>query len=191
MKYQTSDYLEWDKMLSLVNRLYRDKEYRMSLLIGCGCFFGLRISDLRRLTWSMLLDDTKFFITEKKTKKLREVKINAQYQDHIRKCFQALGIKNMQEYCFLSRKGTIYSTQRINILFKEINKKYGLKNDHFSTHSLRKTFGRRVVEQSGDNAEMAIHLLGELFNHSSPRITRKYLGLRREELLGTYDLLNF
>ncbi len=191
MKYQTSDYLEWDKMLSLVNRLYRDKEYRMSLLIGCGSFFGLRISDLRTLTWSMLLDDTKFIITEKKTKKLREVKINAQFQEHIRKCFQALGIKNKQEYCFLSRKGTIYSTQRINVLFKQINKKYGLKNDHFSTHSLRKTFGRRVVEQSGDNAEMAIHLLGELFNHSSPKITRRYLGLRREELLGTYDLLNF
>lgn len=191
MKYQTSDYLEWDKMLSLVNRLFRDKEYRMSLLIGCGCFFGLRISDLRTLTWSMLLDDTKFIITEKKTKKLREVKINAQFQEHIRKCFQALRIKNNQEFCFLSRKGTVYSTQRINILFKQINKKYGLKNNHFSTHSLRKTFGRRVVEQSGDNAEMAIHLLGELFNHSSPRITRKYLGLRREELLGTYDLLNF
>lgn len=191
MKYQTSDYLEWDKMLSLVNRLYRDKEYRMSLLIGCGCFFGLRISDLRRLTWSMLLDDTKFSITEKKTGKHREVKINEQFQEHIRKCYQALGIKNKQEYCFLSRKGTVYSTQRINIKFKEINKKYGLKNDHFSTHSMRKTFGRKVVEASGDNAEMAIIKLSELFNHSSPRITRLYLGLRREELMGCYDLLCF
>lgn len=191
MKYQTSDYLEWDKMLSLVNRLYRDKEYRMSLLIGCGCFFGLRISDLRRLTWSMLLDDTKFSITEKKTGKHREVKINEQFQEHIRKCYQALGIKNKQEFCFLSRKGTVYSTQRINILFKEINKKYGLKNDHFSTHSMRKTFGRKVVEASGDNAEMAIIKLSELFNHSSPRITRLYLGLRREELMGCYDLLCF
>jgi integrase len=191
MKYQTSDYLEWDKMLSLVNRLYRDKEYRMSLLIGCGSFFGLRISDLRRLTWSMLLDDTKFTIIEKKTQKHREVKINSDFQEHIRKCYHALNIKDKQQYCFLSRKGTIYSTQRINILFKIINKKYNLKNEHFSTHSLRKTFGRKVVEASGDNAEMAIIKLSELFNHSSPKITRTYLGLRREELMGTYDLLNF
>lgn len=29
----------------LVRKLYRDGDYRMSLLIGCGAFFGLRISD--------------------------------------------------------------------------------------------------------------------------------------------------
>ena len=55
--YVTSDYLEWDSMLSLVRKLYRDQEYRLSLLIGCGSFFGLRISDLLTLTWSMLLDN--------------------------------------------------------------------------------------------------------------------------------------
>ena len=54
--YVTSDYIEWDTMLSLVRRLYRDKEYRLSLLVGCGSFFGLRISDLLTLTWGMLLD---------------------------------------------------------------------------------------------------------------------------------------
>ena len=60
--YVTSDYIEWDTMLSLVRKLYRDKEYRLSLLIGCGYFFGLRISDILTLTWSMLLDDEKFVI---------------------------------------------------------------------------------------------------------------------------------
>lgn len=54
--YTTADYIEWDSMLTLVRRLYNDGEYRMSLLIGCGSFFGLRISDLLTLTWSMLLD---------------------------------------------------------------------------------------------------------------------------------------
>ena len=62
----TSDYIEWDSMLSLVRKLYRDGEYRLSLLIGCGCFFGLRISDLLRLDWTMILDDTKFTLIEKK-----------------------------------------------------------------------------------------------------------------------------
>ena len=42
----TSDYLQWDSAMNLIHRLYKDKEYTMSLLIGCGCFFGLRISDL-------------------------------------------------------------------------------------------------------------------------------------------------
>lgn len=75
--YVTSDYMEWDSMLSLVHKLYRDKEYRLSLLIGCGSFFGLRISDILALTWSMLLDDEKFVIIEKKTGKRREIKVNS------------------------------------------------------------------------------------------------------------------
>ena len=35
----TADYIEWNTMLNLVRRLYKDKKYRLSLLIGCGCFF--------------------------------------------------------------------------------------------------------------------------------------------------------
>lgn len=65
-KYQTSDYMEWDVMLSLIRKLYKDGNYRMSLLIGCGCFFGLRISDILTLTWEMLLSDDKFALNEKK-----------------------------------------------------------------------------------------------------------------------------
>ena len=72
--YVTSDYVEWDTMLALIHKLYRNQEYRMSLLIGCGSFFGLRISDLLTLTWSMLLDSDSFIIIEKKTKKRREIK---------------------------------------------------------------------------------------------------------------------
>ena len=31
----------------------------------------------------------------------------------------------------------------------------------------------------------------ELFNHSSVAITKRYLGLRQEEILETYDVLSF
>jgi site-specific recombinase XerC len=67
---------------------------------------------------------------------------------------------------------------------------YNLKIKHFSTHSLRKTFGRKVFESS-DNAELALVKLMELFNHSSVSITKRYLGLRQEEILETYDCLTF
>lgn len=190
-KYQTSDYMEWDVMLSLIRKLYRDGNYRMSLLIGCGCFFGLRISDILTLTWSMLLDDDKFTLNEKKTNKRRTVKINSDFQQHIKQCHDALRIKNDNEKCFLSQKKVVYSTQRINILFKEIKKKYNLKIEHFSTHSMRKTFGRKVYESSGENANMALMKLSELFNHSNVGITKIYLGIREQELLETYDLLDF
>lgn len=101
--YTTSDYLQWDSATNLVRKLYRDKNYRISLLVGCGIFFGLRISDLTQLTWAMLLsNDAKFTITEKKTGKRREVRINKEFQKHIKDCYTALDIQNLNEFCFLS-----------------------------------------------------------------------------------------
>lgn len=190
-RYQTSDYMEWDTMMSLIRKLYRDGNYRMSMLIGCGAFFGLRISDILTLKWEMLLNADKFVINEKKTNKRRIIKINSDFQQHILRCHEALNIMDDTEKCFLSQKKTVYSTQRINILFKEIKKRYNLKIEHFSTHTMRKTFGRKVFESAGENANMALMKLSELFNHSNVAITRVYLGIRAEELLETYDLLDF
>lgn len=193
VKYSTttSDYLEWNSMLNLVRRLYKDGNCRISLLIGCGCFFGLRISDILSLTWNMLLEGDSFALNEKKTGKKRVIKINDGFQKHIKDCYKALGIQDKSEKCFISNKRTVYSIQRINVILKEIKSKYNLKIEHFSTHSLRKTFGRKVVEQAGENSEMALIKLSELFNHSSPMITRRYLGLRHEELMNVYDELVF
>ena len=188
--HTTADYLDWNIMLNLIRKLYRDGDYRMSLFIGCGCFFGLRVSDLRKLTWGMLEDD-KFVLNEQKTGKRRIVKINSDFQKHIQQCYDALQITNMDEVCFLSRKNMVMSTQRINIRLKEIKNRYNIKIDNFSCHSLRKAFGRKVFESSGENAQMALVKLSELFNHSSVAITKIYLGLREEELLEAYDLLDF
>lgn len=114
-KYQTSDYMEWDVMLSLIRKLYRDKNYRMSLLVGCGCFFGLRISDIRSLTWEMLLSDDKFVINEKKTGKRRVVKINADFQKHIRQsmtlCASQMIVRNVlsvRKRWFIPRNVSMY-----------------------------------------------------------------------------------
>lgn len=74
---------------------------------------------------------------------------------------------------------------------KEIKKKYRLKVKNFSCHSLRKTFGRQVYTMSDEYAELALVKLMELFNHSSVAITKRYLGLRQEEILETYDVLSF
>jgi len=190
-EYRTSNALEWDTMLSLVRKLYRDGDYRMSLLIGCGAFFGLRISDTLSLTWSMLLNDVKFVIYEKKTNKRRVVKINKGFQKHIKDCFDALHIENEDEKCFLSRKKMVYSTQRINILLKEIKKKYNLKIEHFSTHSLRKCWALKVYKESGNDASLALQKLSLMMNHASVSVTRTYLGITESQMLDTYDLLDF
>lgn len=189
--YTTSDYIEWNTMLNLVRRLYKDGDYRMSLLIGCGAFFGLRISDLLSLSWDTLLDSDSFVLMEQKTGKRRIIKVNGDFRKHILDCYRALNITNRAEKCFLSRKKVVYSIQRINVRLKEIKAKYSIKVEHLSTHSLRKTFGRKVVESAGENSEMALIKLSELFNHTSPQITRRYLGLRQEELMEVYNTLTF
>ena len=189
--HTAADYVEWNEAMNLIRRLYRDEDYRMSLFIGCGCFFGLRVSDIKSLTWRMILDADRFELREKKTQKRRLIKINSDFQNHIRMCYEALDIRNKDEFCFLSKKKVVYSTQRINVLLKEIKTKYHLKVQNFSCHSLRKAFGRRVFETSGEQAQMALVKLSELFNHSSVQITKIYLGLRQDELMETYDLLDF
>lgn len=186
----TADYLEWDTMLALVRKLYRDGDFRMSLLIGCGAFLGLRISDILTLNWQ-ILQEGRFTLVEKKTGKRRTVKVNPSFARHVLDCHNALGIIDDAEPCFLSRYNTIYSVQYINRRFKEIKRRYAIKIENFSTHSLRKTFGRKVVESSGTDAEMALIRLSELFNHRDVATTRRYLGLRQSELLETYDLLDF
>ena len=91
----------------------------------------------------------------------------------------------------VSQKGTVFTIQRINVILKEIKRKYRLKVKNFSFHSLRKTFGRLVYNMNSENSELALVKLMELFNHSSLAITKRYLGLRQEEILETYDCLTF
>ena len=139
----------------------------------------------------MLLNkEAKFILIEKRTGKRREVKINREFHKHIKDCYQALTIQNMDELCFNSGRNKANSIQWINLILKELKYRYNLKVNHFSTHSLRKTFGRKVFESS-DNAELALVKLMELFNHSSVSITKRYLGLRQEVILETYDCLSF
>jgi integrase len=189
--YTTADYLPWDTMLSLIRSLYRDGDYRMGLFIGCGSFFGLRASDILRLQWSQISSRDEFCVIEKKTGKRREIRINQGFKGYISDCKKAIGIEDDEQFCFLNKYGSVITIQAINKKLKKIKVRYRIKIDHFSTHSLRKTFGRRVVEMAGEKSEMALIMLSELFNHSSTAITRRYLGLRQEEIENLYDSLSY
>ena len=190
-QYTTSDYLEWDVAMNLIRRLYKDGKIHLSLLIGCGCFFGLRFSDLSKLTWEQLLSGESFAIYEQKTGKRREIRINRSFQDFIRECYVTLKVRDITEPCFINRFGGIITNQMVNRHFKTIKVRYQIRVKNFSTHSLRKTFGRRVVDMAGSDAEKALIKLSEIFNHTSPMVTRRYLGLRQEELGEVYESLTF
>lgn len=187
----TADHLEWSQAMNLIRNLYNDDNYRMSLLIACGSFWGLRITDILSMRWQQVLDLDEFELIEKKTNKKREIKINSQLKQHIRDCYEKLSPRTTDEHIFLSQKGSVYSIQRVNVILKDLKTKYNLKIKNFSTHSLRKSFGRAVFERSEGNAELALVKLSQLFNHSNTAITRRYLGITQQELLDTYDVLSF
>lgn len=191
--YTTADYLPFDTATSLVRKLYKDGNYRMSLFIGCGIFFGLRVSDLLSLTWNQILTGEEFIIYEKKTDKRRVIRINAGFRGHIKDCYDALHIKNDSQPCFLNRYGSIISIQMINRHFKEIKVRYGLRINNFSTHSLRKTWARKIWENENalGRGEQSLVVLSEMMNHSSIAITRRYLGLRQQEIGQIYESLQF
>ena len=192
LKYSTTtaDYLVWSDAMNLIRKLAKDENYKMSLLIALGCCTGLRISDILALRWEQILSTEEFTIIEKKTGKKRVLRLNSQLQQHIQECYEHIKPISVKAPILVSQKGTVFTIQRINVILKEIKRKYRLKVKNFSCHSLRKTFGRKVFESS-DNAELALVKLMELFNHSSLAITKRYLGLRQEEILETYDCLTF
>ena len=193
LKYSTTtaDYLVWSDAMNLIRKLAKDGNYKMSLLIALGCFTGLRISDILALRWEQILSTEEFTIIEKKTGKKRVLRLNPQLQQHIKECYEHIQPIGLKAPILVSQKGTVFTIQRINVVLKEIKRKYRLKVKNFSCHSLRKTFGRQVYNMNSENSELALVKLMELFNHSSLAITKRYLGLRQEEILETYDVLSF
>ena len=193
LKYSTTtaDFLVWSDAMNLIRKLAKDENYKMSLLIALGCFTGLRISDILALRWEQILSTEEFTIIEKKTGKKRVLRLNSQLQQHIQECYEHIKPISVKSPILVSQKGTVFTIQRINVILKEIKRKYRLKVKNFSCHSLRKTFGRQVYNMNSENSELALVKLMELFNHSSLAITKRYLGLRQEEILETYDCLTF
>ena len=179
-----SDFLEWDKMKTLILKLERDEDYKFSLLIATGSYIGLRISDLLQLRWNQLLNQKVLIVIEKKTKKERSITINPELQEVLQRLFIKLEAKE-SDLMFVNRFGNKpLSVQYVNSKLKEIAKKYNITT-RLSTHSFRKTLGRRVWEVN-EYSEQALLLLSQLFNHSSISTTKIYLGIREQEISNLY-----
>ena len=189
--YTTADALVWDEMISLVHRTFRDGDYRMSLLIALQSMWGLRVGDVLRLRWSQILNVDQIIFCEQKTGKRRIIAMNENLQKHIQSCYKALNHPDVNQPVFLSRQNTIYSREWVNMKLRGYKVKYHLRIKNYTSHSHRKTFGRHVIEMAGTDAERALIKLSEIFSHSSTAITRRYLGLKSEEISEVYTSLNF
>ena len=83
--------------------------------------------------------------------------------------------------------------QAVDKMLKLVKMKYRIRSAKvFSSHSLRKTFGRRVWLQECDKGrgDQALLLLCDVFGHANVATTKRYLGIRQEEILSVYDSLD-
>lgn len=188
----TTTYMEWNDFISLITRLEKDGDYKFCLLISIGVFTGLRISDLLTLKYTDLLNNDTFSINEMKTKKQRSIKVNKDLKEIVNRIVSKSNITNLNQLIFINRYETkSIDKSYVNVKLKEIVKKYRIKIDgNVSTHTFRKTLGRRVMEVNNYSNESLV-LLMELFGHSSMSITKRYLGIREQEIHNVYDSLSF
>ena len=182
--------MDWDDFRSLVYKLERDGEYKYCLLFAIGVFTGLRISDLLQLRFRQFEENDILTIQEKKTKKTRRIKINQDLKNIVNRIKEKMNVTDQDQFIFINRYGTKPIDQSwVNVNLKRICKKYNVEVDgNISSHMFRKTLGNRVLRMNNYSGE-AVILLMDLFGHSSPSITRRYLGIREREFHDVYDSL--
>ena len=183
MKTKTSDRLDFDKTLNKSIKLLKtEKNFVIPFLVIVGINTGLRISDLLSLKHSHLTGEN-FSIVEKKTKKERIITINENIKQSYEIFKNRLGVDfNENDFLFISQKKSVYSVRSIN---RELKTMFKSKDLNVSTHSLRKTYGYRVFENNNES-EKSLILLSDIFNHTSTKITRIYLGIRDKEISDIY-----
>jgi integrase len=182
----TSDFIDYDRAILKGNQLlWSEKQSIIGFYILFSCNTGLRISDVLARKHSELMNckpGDYLRLTEHKTGKYREIQINSKVVEAYQYLVSKLGSVDPDDYIFKSQKGTVYHIESLNCILKET---FAGCAPHISTHSLRKSFGRRIYELNGKSEDCLIKL-SELFQHSNMAITRRYLGLRREEIGSLY-----
>jgi integrase len=154
-----------------IKDILKRQSYRDWFLFVMGINTGLRISDLLKLKVKDVQGKTHITIKEEKTGKEKRFKINSSLQEWIEEYTRRL---DPEEYLFPSRKTRKPMTrvQAYRIL-NDVAKKVGL--EEIGTHTLRKTFGYHFYQKTKDVA-----LLQEIFNHSAPSVTLRYIGINQD-----------
>jgi len=150
------------------------------LLFTLGINNGLRISDLLGLKVEDVIDlkpKETLKIKERKTGKLNILMMNGSSHKALQKFIEATSPKD-EDPLFKSKKtGNALSVPYASQLIKSWCK--GLKGN-YGSHTLRKTFG--YIQRT--EFCVGFEVLAKRFNHSSPGITMRYLGIEDKEVSG-------
>lgn len=190
----TAEPLSFEDFNRLITALEQEKEYRWQLFCIVSFYFALRITDVRNLRWSDILNKNEVILIEHKTRKKpkpRRIPVKKEIRNMISKIYSNLNCPDTNQLIlFNSRNQAAYSIAHINESMRKFRDRYNIPIRNFSSHSFRKTFGRYVYEINNRSAESLI-LLNAIFRHSSLEITKVYIGLRQDEINGVYDSIKF
>lgn len=179
--------------------------YRDNMLFIVGINFGLRISDLKVLRFSQLINDDctfrdRFPVLEKKTKNTRKVRrnryitINTAVVEAVTLYLEHTPDVKLSDYMFTSistnglNKGKPMSNQGIDLMLKGIARDLGL-GIRIATHTLRKTFAFHQMVMSGNDPRKLL-LLQKMFGHATAAQTLDYIGITSDEIDEAYRSMN-
>jgi len=192
-------------IIDISQYLINNKRYRDNMLFIVGINFGLRVSDLRMLRFSNLINENftfkdSFPVFEKKTrntrkkKKNRYITINTAVIEAVTLYLENTPGVCLSDYMFRSEsnhggsKNVPITPKSVNYILKGIADDLGL-NMKVSSHTLRKTFCYHQMLMSHNDPRKLL-LLQKMLNHSSPAQTLDYIGITAEEIDEAYRALN-
>lgn len=143
--------------------------------IGTNC--GLRISDILSLNVGDVKGRTHISITEKKTGKYKKFPINAKLKPMFDEFTKG---RRVDEPLFLTTFKNRLERYAAYYIIRYACEKAGL-HEKVGTHTMRKTFGYHHYKKYKD-----VVMLQKIFNHSSPQITLRYIGIEQEQIYESY-----
>lgn len=177
---KTSDYLTTDELKRLNRYFQKEQNYQMALLIEFGFRTLLRYSDISRFTWENVLNKDELVLNEKKTGKKRSIKVGAVLKGLLVEYFELMQQPNLD--CTIFN----YSLRHTNRLLQFGSRFVGIRKKRVSTHSLRKS-GARFLYEENQRSEDVFLKISMILNHSSTQVSRRYLGITKEEISDVYD----
>jgi integrase len=181
---KTSDYLTTDELRKIGRFYHKEGNYTLSLLIDFGFRALLRYSDLERIRWVDILNKDEILLNEKKTNKRRKIALGAVLRGIISNYYELYGKPDLNERVFR------YTLRHTNRLLQIGAASVGIRKKNVSTHSLRKS-GARFIWELHNKSDESLIKLSLVLNHSSTTITRRYLGITKEEIADIYEGFEF
>lgn len=152
-------------------RSQNERDYIMFMI---GIYAGLRISDILKLRVSDVKNRDTINIREKKNKKQKLFRINP----ILKKEFKDYCADKDPDEMLISRDDNAYKAitrQWAYMILKDVAGIFKLEN--IGCHTMRKTFGYHFYLQTKD-----IATLQKIFNHSTPMITLRYIGIEQDSI---------